>query len=66
LGQPRKSDQTHPKNQQKWVGLGNWMSMVSKKRKPMKINGFRVKLDPNPKKLTYLIMLMFFIIIFIG
>ena len=46
LGQPRKPGRTHPK---KWVGLDNWVDMVSKNGKPIKMNGFRVKLDPNPK-----------------
>jgi len=40
--------------------------MVSKNEKPIKINGSPVKSDPNPKKLTYTIMLLFFIFIFIG
>ena len=40
--------------------------MVSKNGKPIKVNGFWVKPDPNPKKLTYPIMLIFFIFIFIG
>jgi len=30
-------------------GLGNWVDMVSKNGKPIKINGFRVKPVPNPK-----------------
>jgi len=46
LGQSRKSGQTHPK---KGVGLGNWVGMVSKNGKFIKINGFRVKPHPNPK-----------------
>jgi len=37
------------KTQKKWVGLGNWVGMVSKNEKPIKINRFRVKPDPNPK-----------------
>jgi len=49
LGQPRKPGQTHPKNSKKWVGLGNWVDMVSKNGKLIKLNGFRVKPDPNPK-----------------
>jgi len=66
LGQPRKPGQTHPKKpQKKWVGFGNWAGMVSKNGKPIKINGSRVKPDPNPKKPTYPIMLIFFIFIFI-
>jgi hypothetical protein len=43
LGQPIKPGQTHPKNpNKKWV----WFL---KNGKPVKINGFRVKPDPNPK-----------------
>jgi len=49
LGQPIKPGQTHPKNPKKWVVLGNWVGMVSENGKPMKINGFRVKPDSNPK-----------------
>jgi len=49
LGQPNKPGQTHPKNPKKWVGLGNWVGMVLKNGKPIKINGFRVKSDPYPK-----------------
>lgn len=49
LGQPRKPGQTHLKNQKKWVGLGKWVGMVSNNEKPIKINGFQVKPDPNPK-----------------
>jgi len=49
LGQFRKSDQTHLKNPKKWVGLGKWVGMVSKNEKPIKINGFQIKSDPNPK-----------------
>jgi len=32
-----------------WIGLGNWVDMVFKNEKPIKINGFRVKPDSNPK-----------------
>jgi len=32
-----------------WVGLGNWVGMVSKNGKTIKINEFRVKPYPNPK-----------------
>jgi len=49
LGQPRKSGQTHLKNPKKWVGLGNWVGMVIKNGKLIKINGFQVKPDSNPK-----------------
>jgi len=33
----------------KWVGPGNWVCMVSKTGKPIIINGFQVKPDPDPK-----------------
>jgi len=46
---PKKPGQTNPKNPKKWVGLGNWVGMVSKNGKSIKINGFRVKPDSNPK-----------------
>lgn len=50
LGQPKKFGQTHPKNQKKkMVGFGNWVGMVSKNEKPIKVNGFRVKPDPDKK-----------------
>jgi len=38
-----------PKNPKKWVGLGNWVSMVSKNGKLIKINGFWIKLVTDPK-----------------
>jgi len=41
---PVKPTQKTQKN-----GLGNWVGMVSKNGKPIKINGFRVKPDSNPK-----------------
>jgi len=51
LGQPRKSGQTYPKKpKKKGVGLGNWVSMVSKNEKPIKINGFRVKNQTQTQK----------------
>jgi len=62
LGQPRKPGQTHPKKKG-WVGLCNWVSMISKNEKPIKINGFRVN-QAQTQKLTYPIMLIFFIFIF--
>jgi len=49
LGQPRKSGENHPKNPKKWVELGYWVGMVSINGKTIKINGFRVKPDSNPK-----------------
>jgi len=66
VGQPRKPGQTHPKNPKKWVGLGNWVGMVSKKRKTHKNKWVSDKTRPKPKKPTYPIMLIFFIFIFIG
>jgi len=50
LGQPKKPGQIRPKNPKKWVELGNWVGMVSKSEKPIKINGFRVKPDSDLKK----------------
>jgi len=47
LGQPRKPSQTHPKII--IFGLGNWVGMISKNGKPIKINGFRIKPNPDPK-----------------
>ncbi|KEH42216.1 hypothetical protein MTR_1g064225 [Medicago truncatula] len=34
LGQPRKPGQTHPENPKKWVGLDNWVGVVSKMENP--------------------------------
>lgn len=49
LGQLKKLGQTHPKNTRKWVGSGNWMCMIFKIKKSIKINKFRVKQDSkNP------------------
>jgi len=50
LGQSKKSGQTCPKNPKKWIEPGNWVGMVSKSEKPIKINGFRVKPDSDLKK----------------
>jgi len=52
LGQFRKCGKTHSKNIKNglgWVGLNNWVNMVSKIEKSIKINEFRVKPDSNSK-----------------
>jgi len=41
LGKPKKPvkpTQKYPKN---WIGLGDWVDMVLKNEKPIKITGFR-------------------------
>jgi len=66
LENPVKPTQKTQKNGLGWVGLGNWVGMVSKKRKTHKNEWVSDKTRPKPKKPTYPIMLIFFIFIFIG
>ena len=49
MGWVNPENPVKPTQKMGWVGLGNWVGMVSKNGKPTKINGFRVKPDPNPK-----------------
>jgi len=46
---PKNSVKPTQKTQKKWVGSGNWVDMVSKSGKLIKINGFRVKPNLDPK-----------------
>jgi len=46
MGWSTKKTRSNPKkNSKKYVGLGNWVGMVSKNEKPININGFQVKPD---------------------
>jgi len=46
---PKNPVKPTQKTQKKWVGLDNWVGMVSKNGKSIKINGFRVKSDQTQK-----------------
>jgi len=51
IGWVNSENPIKPTQKLKKNGLGNWVGMVSKNEKPIKINEFRVKPDPNPKHL---------------
>jgi len=48
LGKPKNPVKPTKKNLTKWVGLGDWVNMVLKNKKPIKNNEFWVKPDPDP------------------
>jgi len=48
LDKPKKPKKLIQKTPKKWVGLGDWMDMVLKNKKPIKNNGFWVKPYSDP------------------